>query len=87
MGQIIKRAFDVSDGLASIANKRIKSLISELEKEGVMTKAESQAANKRLTQAKSNIYDAMSKELKKVLLQANSKSKRKAKSKPSRRKK
>ena len=67
MGKTVKRAFDISDGLASIAHKKIKSLISELQHEGVMTKSESQSALKRLDQAKSNLYDAMSREFKKVL--------------------
>ena len=79
MSQTVKRAFEISDGLASIAQKRIKSLISELEREGVMTKAEGQSATKRLGQAKTNLYDAMSREFKRVLLQTPSAGKSKKK--------
>jgi hypothetical protein len=76
MGQTIDRTFRISDGLASMAHKRIKSFVMELEKEGVMTKAESQAAIKRLAQAKNNLYDAMSNEFKRVLSSATTSSRR-----------
>jgi hypothetical protein len=67
MSSTVKRAFDVSDALASFAQKKLKTLISELSAEGVLTAPEKEKAFKHLDSAKQNIYDTLSRELKKML--------------------
>lgn len=79
MSQTAKRAIQISDGLVSMAQKRMKNLIAELQKEGVLTKSESQVAMKRLGQAKSAVYDKMKKEFQKVVAMAGKSPKRKRK--------
>ena len=76
MKEVVKKAFRVSDGLASLTQKKIKSLISELEREGVLTKAEGSKAYKKLSKVKTGVYDIVSRELKKVLVRADRATKR-----------
>ena len=76
MGKI-DRAFKISDGLASLAGKKIKAAIKELEKEGVLTKQEGNKALKGMSSAKKNIYDVITRELKKVLTKTHKKSSKK----------
>jgi len=78
MGSTINRVFKISDGLASLAGKKIKSAISELQKEGVITKQEGGKIVKQLSKVKKNIYDSMSRELKKVLTSAPKSKKKKS---------
>jgi hypothetical protein len=75
---MIDRAFKISDGLARLAGKKIKAAVKELEQEGIITKAEGSKAIGQMSKVKKNIYDAVSRELKKILVQSKkSKSKKK----------
>ncbi len=78
MSNTINRVFKISDGLASIAGKKIKSAVSELQKEGVITKQESSKIVKQLSKMKKNIYDNLTRELKKVLHSTTKKTKKKS---------
>ena len=72
----IDRAFKISDGLANLAGKKIKAAVHELQKEGIITAQESARALKEMSKVKKNIYDAVSRELRKVVSQARSGSKK-----------
>lgn len=67
---MVKRAFQVSDGLASLASKKIHSFIKELQGEGVLTAKEAESVRKNLGKAKEVFYDNVTRELKKVLTRA-----------------
>lgn len=75
----VDRAFKISDGLAHLAGKKIKAAVSELKKEGILTASEGSKILRQMTKVKRNIYDSVSRELKKVLSKAKkSVSKKKA---------
>ena len=63
----LDRAFKISDGLASLAGKKIKAAVAELKREGIITAQESGKILKQMTQVRKNIYDSVTRELKKVL--------------------
>jgi hypothetical protein len=65
----IDRAFKISDGLAHLAGKKIKAAVAELKKEGIITASEGSNILSQMTKVKRNIYDSVSRELKKVLSQ------------------
>lgn len=67
MDKMVKRAFAVSDGLASLANKKIHALVTELKQEGVLTKKEAESVKKHLSKAKTVFYDKLTRELKKAI--------------------
>lgn len=85
MGKI-DRAFKISDGLARLAGKKIKGAVHELEKEGIITKQEGSRALKEMSKVKKNIYDAVSRELKKVVGKARSGAKKSSPKKKSKKK-
>ena len=80
MSDGINRAFKVSDGLASLAHKKVTGLLKELEGEGVLTGAEKQKVLKGLTKVKKALYDDVSGQLKKML-EAKSKTEKTSKKK------
>jgi polyhydroxyalkanoate synthesis regulator phasin len=63
----LEKAFRVSDGLASLAHKKITGMVRELEGEGVLTKEEGKKVMEGLGKVKKALYDNVSGELKKVL--------------------
>lgn len=67
MAQAINRAFKISDGLANLASKKLKNAIEELAKEGVVTPQEKKKIIEQMDKVKKNIYDTVSRELKKTL--------------------
>ncbi len=67
MQDAVKRAFKVSDGLTLFASKKIKALVGELERDGVITKQESKRIVSGLSQIKRAVYDNVTGELKKVM--------------------
>lgn len=75
----IYRAFQISDGLASLAGKKIKAAISELRKEKVLTPREASILAKNLERAKKAIYGKLSGEIKKIALQASKMAKKQKK--------
>lgn len=84
MSDALNRAFKISDGLASIAGKKLKAAVSELQKEGVLTKEEGGKILSGMSKVKKNIYESVTKELKKVLSAAHKKSPAKKTSKKKR---
>ena len=79
MKSALNRALKISDGLAHLAGKKIKAAAVELKREGIITAKESSKIISQLTKAKRNIYDSVSRELKKVLSTSSKKSGKKKK--------
>ena len=79
MKSALNRALKISDGLAHLAGKKIKAAAAELKREGIITAKESSKIISQLTKAKRNIYDSVSRELKKVLSTSSKKSGKKKK--------
>ncbi len=73
----INRVFQISDGLAKIAGKKIKAAVAELKKERVLTPIESKRLLSEMSKAKKRIYDTAVRELKKVLTTASKSSSKK----------
>ena len=67
MAHDFDRIFQISDGLASIARKRVLSLINEMEREKVITKAERRKLVSGLSKVKKNVYDTLNRELKRAI--------------------
>ncbi len=67
MDKRVEKAFRISDGLASLAHKKVTGLVKELQGEGVLTAAEGQKVLKGLGKVKKALYDDVSGELKKAL--------------------
>ena len=67
MKEKLQKAFQVSDGLASLVHKKITGLVRELEEEGALTKQEGKKVIDGLGKVKKSLYDNVSSELKKVL--------------------
>lgn len=62
----VAKAIRISDGLASLAEKKVKGFIRELEQEGALTKQEGQKVTAGLEKVKKALYDNVIGELKKL---------------------
>ena len=67
MDKRLEKVLRISDGVASLAHKKITGLVKELQGEGALTGAEGQKVLKGLAKVKKTLYDDVSGELKKVL--------------------
>lgn len=67
MKDIFEKPFRVSDGVMSLAGKKIKDLVSELQAEGALTKQEGLKVLKGLQKVKKTLYDSVTAELKKAV--------------------
>jgi hypothetical protein len=73
MKQVVKRAFEISQGLAGLAGKKLKSAIVELENEGVITKLEGQKIFKELHKVKAMMNESVVAPLRKIAAKARAK--------------
>jgi polyhydroxyalkanoate synthesis regulator phasin len=75
MSEVIQKAFRISDGVASLAHRKLLGLVKDLEKEGALTKKESQKLSSGLSKVKKEVYDAVSRETKRMLSRVEAKAK------------
>jgi len=67
MKDIFEKPFRVSDGVMSLAGKKIKKLVRELQSEGALTKNEANKVLSGLTKVKKTLYDSVTTEIKKAV--------------------